>query len=30
MPVVRWGTVDDKVGEDDEKDARESSPQEVR
>ena len=23
----RWGTVDDKVGEDDERDARESSPQ---
>ena len=22
-----WGTVDDKVGEDDERDARESSPQ---
>ena len=22
----RWGTVDDKVGEDDERDARESSP----
>ena len=26
----RWGTVDDKVGEDDERDARESSPQRGR